>query len=78
MLELLPADVDTLASYGKGAAVRLADRKGRRTVLAWGRKARVRQPRKRRLDVQMAYGRRTCRARLRMRSGVIRACRKAS
>ncbi len=76
VLELLGADVDTLSSYGKGNTVRLADRTGRRSLLAWTRKARVRQPRKRRLSVQMAYGKRVCRRTVRMRSGVIRACRK--
>ena len=40
VLPLLPPDVETLSAYGKGAAVRLADRRGRRTLLAW--KPRVR------------------------------------
>ena len=51
---------------------------GRRAVLAFGRRARIKQPRRRRLDVQMAYAGRTCRARVRMRSGVIRRCRRRS
>jgi sulfoquinovosidase len=77
VLTLLPADVQTLAPYGKGSTVRLADRAGRRTILAWSDRAVVEQERSRRLDVQMAYANRVCRRSLRMRSGVIRACRRA-
>lgn len=35
VLPLLPADVDTLADYGGGATVRLADREGQRTLLGF-------------------------------------------
>ena len=40
-VRLLPRDVETLADYGKGAVVRLADRRGRRTLLACGRRLRI-------------------------------------
>jgi hypothetical protein len=35
LLALLPSDVDTLAEYGAGRRVRLADREQRRTLLGW-------------------------------------------
>ncbi len=40
-VRLLPRDVRTLARYGKGTVVRLADRPGRRTLLACGKRLRV-------------------------------------
>ncbi|MEA2172253.1 MAG: hypothetical protein QOF76_5553 [Solirubrobacteraceae bacterium] len=79
VLPLLPADVETLSSYGKGTAVRLADRRGRRTLLAWKRRVRVTQPRRRRLDIQLAIPR-PCALRVsgrrvpfRYRNGAVRA-----
>jgi len=58
MLTLLPADVRTLSDYGAGKTVRLADRAHRRTILAWRATLRIRQERRRRLDLQVALARR--------------------
>jgi alpha-glucosidase (family GH31 glycosyl hydrolase) len=40
-ITLLPKAVRTLARYGKGHTVRLADRRDRRTLLACGRRLRT-------------------------------------
>jgi alpha-glucosidase (family GH31 glycosyl hydrolase) len=79
VLSLLGADVETLSAYGKGSAVRLADRRGRRALVAWKGRVRVDQRRTRRLDIQLAIPKpcalraRGRRIRFRYRDGVVRA-----
>jgi len=83
-LTLLPADVRTLSTYGEGNTVRLADRAGRRTVLAWRAPLKLRQERRRRVDLQLALPRKPrClkvgrrKTRFRYAAGVLRASVKA-